>query len=695
ILVEGGPTGKKHLGEVIVPASDRPAAYAQEIKLVNDGGEKLVITNHFDQPLHDDVMALALDEIKRRAKLDVTEEKPVAVITAPEKEAEDPMNAAGFAGNMSVADAVKMAQGQQNDLTQRGIRQGKEADAAFALAASNVDAAEKASTLAQNLVQQAAPMEQGPDRDALMTQAAEARQRAKEANDRASAALSAGHDLGAAQQTSLGQATEAAKTSAALTQAIGKKDADATTDALKQLKAQVEQRAGPSAAISESERARRAASNAEKTAAGKLVQANAQREDEVALADRIARMKRDRDNANGKKKDELSQQLVTLESQHAALLEETDIAFSKAQIGQDDAARARGQVTLLRHIQADSAVTSTPAAMADLAGMEQRMSKVKANIAALAIDQRYDASITESAAEKERRTFDWGSSSDELAQTANGGNTEARTAIVPTTISTHAASGTATTSTATDGSRTTHIAATGTAAAQSGIGTSTTTGQAPAGSAGETPMVRGSGPDQRTPVVGAAAAQTSGSSNSEELISIEDTLHATQQDDNAIPAITANPYEAGTNAGLAQEADGAAGNLDLAANGNTPASTEEGEGVTSVASVNDEEEQMFFASNKLAELKQLKQGAAKKSERDSLDVQIHAQEQQMTALHQARVALDARANAQPAADMDQAGPQAVVANAAPRDIADEGDTAQPERTNGLDPLRYTLLDNDP
>ena len=77
------------------------------------------------------------------------------------------------------------------------------------------------------------------------------------------------------------------------------------------------------------------------------------------------------------------------------------------------------------------------------------------------------------------------------------------------------------------------------------------------------------------------------------------------------------------------------------------------DGLPEVTSVNDAEEQMFFASNKLAELKQMRQGANKRSERDSLDLAIHAQEQLMTELHAAHVELDAQADEKPTTDTDQ------------------------------------------
>ena len=109
-LVKAGPSGKTHAGMVDVPRSADPRAYRQELQLVQkDGREQLVIRNYFDEPLNDDILALAMDEIRRRAKLEVNttpEER-----TEPEATASvsDVMSEAGFTGDKTIADAVRMA----------------------------------------------------------------------------------------------------------------------------------------------------------------------------------------------------------------------------------------------------------------------------------------------------------------------------------------------------------------------------------------------------------------------------------------------------------------------------------------------------------------------------------------------------------------------------------------------------------
>ena len=95
-MVEAGPTGKTHAGIVEVPRNEEPRAYRQEMTLVDQGGEKLLIKNYFDTPLDDDIINLAMDEIRRRAKLDVATHSAVAEQPAPEAPKHDVNDARRF-----------------------------------------------------------------------------------------------------------------------------------------------------------------------------------------------------------------------------------------------------------------------------------------------------------------------------------------------------------------------------------------------------------------------------------------------------------------------------------------------------------------------------------------------------------------------------------------------------------------------
>lgn len=61
-----------HEGIVNIPATEFPVAFSQELKLVRENGtEKLLIINHFDQPLSDDLASLAAEMLRKKAGLEV------------------------------------------------------------------------------------------------------------------------------------------------------------------------------------------------------------------------------------------------------------------------------------------------------------------------------------------------------------------------------------------------------------------------------------------------------------------------------------------------------------------------------------------------------------------------------------------------------------------------------------------------
>ena len=408
-LVEGGPKGMTHLATVDVPPNDHPKVYKQEIELVDNGGEKVAIKNYFDQPLEDDVMALALNEIRRRAKLDVTGEKAVEKVVAQVNRSEEPLQAAGFDGTMTMTKAQELARNDATRLNALAEEKDRQANAAYDMALTNVTTAEAASKRAQDLIQQADRTAKEGEKDPLMRQAAEAKQLSHEANERARAAYRTARDLETSGKTSRSDAATADVLATALTQAQMAGDRAKATTALKELKARIDVKNGPDGEVDEAERTRRAATASELEASKKMKQATAQREDELQLTERIGRLQREAANAKGKKKEDLNEQISVLEAQRSALHDEVNAAFAKAQDAEDGAAVARGQAQLVRYLNGDQNTWKEQALPEnELAGMEQRLSNVRAGNKALAIDERYAPLRVGSADERERRTFDWG-----------------------------------------------------------------------------------------------------------------------------------------------------------------------------------------------------------------------------------------------------------------------------------------------
>jgi hypothetical protein len=104
-----------HQAVVDIPSFEKPVALRQEMRLTNqDGQEKLVVTNHFDMPLDEDLATLASGMLREKSRLEVNvaEEditEPAAVAVAVERDMKNTALAAGFAEGVSaiqVTDAM-------------------------------------------------------------------------------------------------------------------------------------------------------------------------------------------------------------------------------------------------------------------------------------------------------------------------------------------------------------------------------------------------------------------------------------------------------------------------------------------------------------------------------------------------------------------------------------------------------------
>ncbi|MEY3398094.1 MAG: hypothetical protein RL220_688, partial [Bacteroidota bacterium] len=102
-----------------VPSFDKPVAVRQEIRLVKENGvEKLIVNNYFEEVLNEDIAALAADMLRKKARLDVnaTDEMVQAAVTAEssepeiavEKTMDNAVLAAGFQEGLTVPAVVSM-----------------------------------------------------------------------------------------------------------------------------------------------------------------------------------------------------------------------------------------------------------------------------------------------------------------------------------------------------------------------------------------------------------------------------------------------------------------------------------------------------------------------------------------------------------------------------------------------------------
>lgn len=588
-LVEEEGVTRTYWAAVDVPAAHKPQAFRQEMELEAKAGGRLDVKNHFDAPLDEDVMALALEEIRKRARLDVTGVQAVAEIPASAGSL-DPMQDAGFDGWVTLEEAVEQARTEAEKEDALALVQDKRSAESFELALLSLEQAEAYAAQAAAWVKEAQAGAPVSDKNRLMRQAAEAKQRSQEAGLRAQVAMATGNIMRTAATQTRVDAGKATALHTELVRAQTANDQTRLTSALKQLKAELDGKKGPDARTDELERMRREAAEAGDEAARKMRSAAAQREDESALADQIQNLTREAGTAKGRKKEELETKLAMLKGQHQAMQQEVSEAFHKADMAEEAAATGRGQVELLKYLTGRPGESGAAAPDAgELASVERRLAEVRASNQALAIEQQYEPQLT--AQERERRTFDWNGpevlalrsgikTSTLVAQPLPGGNMHQ----VPQTSFDDEPLAVAGTST--------------------GTGETTTTSSA---QTSDNPLATGANQDE-VPQSTTGAVAAAGATNS---LAQEGKQAGGAQGDRTTPL----------------DATASGGSLDRPAP--TPgaaAANRDGEagrtGGTEPAPALTVDEQAFLLANKLAELEQLRVAERSRGKRDSLDQEI-------------------------------------------------------------------------
>ncbi|MBK9175705.1 MAG: PD40 domain-containing protein [Flavobacteriales bacterium] len=408
-MVTCGPTGRTHGGVVEVPKADGPRAYRQELVLERKGDlEQLTIRNYFDDPLGEDLIALNLEEIKRRARLDVSDRQIVAQVPVEEQPTGDVMTRAGFTGDIDQAAAVRLARDDARELEAQAMEWESQSAEAFALAIDATQEAERAATKADDLIKSAANAEE-PSRTESMTEAARQRQRSREAGLRARAAFNTGQSLRAAAIGTRQQALQADRLATDLASATTAAVDDRTLPLLQTLKQRMDEKSRPDPAREPAEQARKLLVDQEKESARLLSVAQSKRAEENELSDRVARLKREQDETRSRsRKDEITRDLNTLDPQLLALRQETVAAFNRAAATERQTAVLRGQSSLTRHLTQSAdrgAGSELSAAQAEQLGL--RISGADQRAAALAIDERFEAQLASDAGQSQVRTFDW------------------------------------------------------------------------------------------------------------------------------------------------------------------------------------------------------------------------------------------------------------------------------------------------
>ncbi|MGV9013373.1 MAG: hypothetical protein ACOH13_12340 [Flavobacteriales bacterium] len=408
--VETGATGGRLLATVDVPRSDIAVAYKQEMRVNGAADDKLELTSHFDTPMTGDVLAMAMDEIKRRARLEVTGERMQPLAASVPTNSGDPLVLAGF-GTKSLAEVKSLAQEEAKQRQQEAGQQKDQADRSYELALNSVEQAEAGSANAKALVQEATQVNDPVASERLLYKAALARQEADDATLRAKAAYGTAHDLDSTARISAQEAQQAATVANAVDQGVTSGNTANLTDALKRLKIAVDARSGPKARLESAERMRREASEATVASGKKVQQAMAARQEESDFAERVNAQKRSAEGAKGGKKETLERQLADMQAQLSALHDEADASFAQARTAEEAAAAARGKAALAKYLAENDQQLSAPPSADQVITLASRISRVQSDNAGLSIPEEYRPVATETAEQRQQRLFDWSTGS--------------------------------------------------------------------------------------------------------------------------------------------------------------------------------------------------------------------------------------------------------------------------------------------
>ncbi|MEZ4756545.1 MAG: hypothetical protein R2817_06955 [Flavobacteriales bacterium] len=408
-LVECGPGGRTHAGMVEVPASASPRAYRQELDLEDQAGqERLVIRNYFDEPLGDDIVALALDEIKRRARLDVSTGSDPLLPTEGPAPVADVLTAAGFTGDVDKAAAQRIADEDALAYEQEAAELERASKEALAIAVASLDEAAEATREAGQLIQEAAGIADESVRNGRMTEAARSRQRAREAGMRARAAQRTAEDLARDALTQRQRAIEADRIATSIRATLGAGKEQEALPHLVALRTQHEARTGPNAEANAAERARRAVTAQREQAERALRQATSMREEENELTDRVNRLKREQESTGNKsRKAELQRSIEELDGQLLALRDETRAAQAKALALERESSVLRGQAALTAMLEGATGAMPPTVSEEVAATLPQRILETEQRANELPIDERFEALLNEPVAQMEARIFNW------------------------------------------------------------------------------------------------------------------------------------------------------------------------------------------------------------------------------------------------------------------------------------------------
>lgn len=349
----------RHSGVFTVPNYDQSVALKQELRVVNENGlERLIITNSFDDPLDVDLAQLAADALRRRSALDpnATDERIEAAreqqtngSLREELSPERIVQEAGFAAGETLDSVLAKADDRVGQIEEQAKRFEANAGAYLAQAAAAQDAANQKTADARKAINvasdsQGAEYLAAVDRyNALLNEANQAASKAQNLLESAARLTEASNQLVALSQQ---QTTDNAK----LRELASAANWTAAKDELVKLRNAGASENNPAAVALKSQ-----LDDADRTAlqADKRLENQVKEKEVIGL--RIQQLRRELDAA-GKKadKERLNNQLVQAETEAKAIEVDISDAQTKGALLRKEAQALRSQLKLVEAASAEN-----------------------------------------------------------------------------------------------------------------------------------------------------------------------------------------------------------------------------------------------------------------------------------------------------------------------------------------------------
>lgn len=357
LIVDAQGSELAHNGLIEVPANDKAVAYAQQIELLLvNNTEKLIITNSFDQPLNEDLFALARDVIKYRAGLDVNLDKNAQDVL-PVAAADDNANfsnayvEAGFSPNLSNEVVLEKIENKFKTLENKSATMRNQMDLAYTLAQEKKQQASKAARDAEDFLRLADAVGEEEVSKKYYMQAAASRHAAQNLAREARTALRLSAQLNERLAEVEQEEQRALLTYENVQSGFESGDYTQFVSALGAAKkAEEEERAGSAIESDEYQLLREIARNQRKSADIQTQLAQELRDEERSLEMRIKNRKLQMESAKTKDKPDIQREIDALEEDLAGVRIEIEQLFGGLESEQETAALLDLQAELYRKI---------------------------------------------------------------------------------------------------------------------------------------------------------------------------------------------------------------------------------------------------------------------------------------------------------------------------------------------------------